>query len=284
MITSIVASALFAGVFAILITVAIEHYGGIVGGFLGTIPTTIIPASMGIASQSENITLFQTAMEITPVGMLLNAIFLLMWRIIPPYLPLKQVRTRLWVMTLITLSIWTLMAVSTVFAMESIIRTGFSGRLVGYGATGLILIIGLLACLKNPPAPKGSQPVNLKILLARGGLAATAIGLCVAISGSGDTQSSLLSGIVSVFPAIFLTAMVSVWWSQGETVVTGAIGPMMLGSGSVAVYALWITHVGPALGMAMGAFFSWLLAISMVTLPATLWLKGRVEKRCHDTV
>ena len=284
MIISIVASALFAGVVAILITLAIEHYGGIVGGFLGTIPTTIIPASIGMASQSENVALFQTAMDITPVGMLLNAIFLLLWRVLPPHLPVKEVRTRLLAMTLITLSIWTLMAFCTVFSMESILRAGFSGRMVGFSATGLIFIIGFIACLKNPPAPRGSRPVGFRVLLARGGLAATAIGLCVAISGSGDTQSSLLAGIVSVFPAIFLTTMVSVWWSQGETVVTGAIGPMMLGSGSVSVYALWITHLGPAMGMAMGAFLSWLLAIAMVTLPATLWLKGRHEKRCHDTV
>ena len=37
---------------------------------------------------------------------------------------------------------------------------------------------------------------------------------------------------------IFLTTMVSLWLSQGEAVPSGAVGPMMLGASSVAVYAL----------------------------------------------
>ena len=41
-------SALFAGLVAVLVTMAIERWGGIVGGILGTIPTTIIRATIGI--------------------------------------------------------------------------------------------------------------------------------------------------------------------------------------------------------------------------------------------
>ena len=42
--------ALFAGLVAILVTVAIEKFGGIIGGVLGTIPSTIIPAAAGVYS------------------------------------------------------------------------------------------------------------------------------------------------------------------------------------------------------------------------------------------
>ena len=45
---TIILSALFAGFVAILVTVAIEKWGGIVGGVLGTLPTTIVPAAMGM--------------------------------------------------------------------------------------------------------------------------------------------------------------------------------------------------------------------------------------------
>ena len=39
--------------------------------------------------------------------------------------------------------------------------------------------------------------------------------------------------------------MVSVWLSQGEAVQIGAVGPMMLGSGSVAVYAIGAMYMFP---------------------------------------
>ena len=41
-------AAAFAGLVAVGVTVAIERLGGRVGGLLGTLPTTIVPASLGI--------------------------------------------------------------------------------------------------------------------------------------------------------------------------------------------------------------------------------------------
>ena len=45
---TILAAALFAGIVAVLVTVAVEKWGGIVGGILGTLPTTIVPATIGM--------------------------------------------------------------------------------------------------------------------------------------------------------------------------------------------------------------------------------------------
>ena len=47
--------AVFAGLVAILVTVAIEKWGGIIGGILGTVPTTIIPAAAGIMLEGDNL-------------------------------------------------------------------------------------------------------------------------------------------------------------------------------------------------------------------------------------
>ena len=41
-----------------------------------------------------------------------------------------------------------------------------------------------------------------------------------------------MSGLASVFPAIFLTTMVALWFSQDSSVSIGAAGPMMLGGAS----------------------------------------------------
>ena len=45
---TILLSAFFAGLVAVIVTMAIEKWGGIVGGVLETVPTTIIPATIGI--------------------------------------------------------------------------------------------------------------------------------------------------------------------------------------------------------------------------------------------
>ncbi|MDE0574277.1 MAG: hypothetical protein OSB32_01670, partial [Candidatus Poseidoniales archaeon] len=76
----ILLAALLAGLVAIAVTVAIEKFGGLIGGILGTIPTTIVPAAAFIWLADPTNSVFQSAMVMVPVGMLLNAIFLWLWR------------------------------------------------------------------------------------------------------------------------------------------------------------------------------------------------------------
>ncbi|MAE38964.1 MAG: hypothetical protein CL969_05010, partial [Euryarchaeota archaeon] len=84
---AILISGLIAGVAAILVTVSIERWGGLHGGVLATVPSTIVPAAVGIwlaiGSQSE----FRAAMGIVPIGLILNAGFLYLWRVVPPLIP-----------------------------------------------------------------------------------------------------------------------------------------------------------------------------------------------------
>ncbi|MCH2137376.1 MAG: hypothetical protein MK101_12515, partial [Phycisphaerales bacterium] len=66
-------AAAFAGVVAVGVTIAIERFGGRVGGLLGTLPTTIVPASVGIFSEAQTAEAFVRAMDAVPAGMWLNA-------------------------------------------------------------------------------------------------------------------------------------------------------------------------------------------------------------------
>ena len=75
---TILLSGLFAGIVAVLVTMAIERWGGIVGGVLGTIPTTIIPATIGIYLEAGSEDL-ATSMSLVSFGMLLNALFIGAW-------------------------------------------------------------------------------------------------------------------------------------------------------------------------------------------------------------
>jgi hypothetical protein len=109
------------------------------------------------------------------------------------------------------------------------------------------------------------------VLVGRGVLAAAAIGLAVALA---TVAGPVIAGIISIFPAIFLTTMVGLWISQGEAVPVGAVGPMMLGSTSVSAFALLAATLMPLVGPGPGAVLAWLGSVLLVTLPAWLFLES----------
>ncbi|MCP4808066.1 MAG: hypothetical protein GY913_31580 [Proteobacteria bacterium] len=263
-----VGAGLFAALVAIGATLAIERWGGVVGGFIGTLPSTVLPASIGIWLSSENPEAFQQAVSVTPVGMLLNAVFLLCWRVVPPRLPSWSLKVQLVAMVAIALSVWHVGAATTVFVADGLVDP----LVAGVTCTGVTILLGIAACWTPRSAPKGRNPVSITALLLRGLLAASAIGVSVVLAGVG---SPLIAGMASVFPAIFLTTMVSLWLSQGSAVPSGAVGPMMLGGSSVSVFALLAVWSFPALGPVAGAAVSWIGAVLTTTVPATLWLSRR---------
>jgi len=261
----------FAGVVAVGATVAIERLGGRIGGLLATIPTTIVPASIGIAAESGSVASTRAALYAIPAGMLLNVGFLWLWRALPPRLPSWSLRGRLAAMTAGSLAAWFLGAFALVVAFDRVADAG-PGALViaGWGGTVAMIVVGVAACLSNPPAPRGHRKVGAGTLLLRGGLAAVAIGVAVAIAAYGGGAAA---GIASVFPAIFTTTMVSLWLAQGEAVPAGAVGPMMLGSAAVGAHACVAAWSLPALGATLGTTIAWFGAVATVTLPAGLWLE-----------
>jgi len=263
--TSLVTAA-YAGVVAIGVTVAIERLGGRLGGLIGSIPTTIIPASLGFWWVAESTQLFRASLYAVPAGMLVNAIFLYSWRVLPRRFRITHFGLRLAAVISVSLLGWGLCAAALMTAMRAApLPLLWVAVLLGVGQ----LMFGVWACLDNPPAPKGNRRVGPGTLVARGVLAAAAIGISVWMAGLGIV---LLAGIASVFPAIFLTTMVSVWISQGQAVQAGAVGPLMLGSASVSLYAIASAFSLPALGAFWGAVAAWVLAVGCISLPAWYWL------------
>ena len=266
---SLLLAGLFAGLVAIGVTVAIERLGGRLGGLLGTLPTTIVPASVGIQAHAEVPADVAPAMHVVPASMLLSALFLWLWRAVPSRLPDTSLGTRLALMSGISLTAWLTAALALVVAVRSLDGDPGAIRWVGTGGTAAIVIVGVLACLGAPPSPKGSLPVSVPVLLARGLLAGVAVGFAVWLTRVGGPVAA---GVATVFPAIFLTTMVSLWLAQGEAVPAGAVGPMMLGSASVATYALIAAWSLPALGPWAGVPVAWVGAVLSTTLPAAWWL------------
>lgn len=267
---SIIVSALLAGVVAIGVTVAIERLGGIVGGFLGTLPSTIVPAAAGIWAASSDVASFQLAMAAVPAGMLANAMFLWSWRAVPPSLPALPLPQRLALMGVISMGWWAVWAALLTGAMGQVPQA--SGLAVGWAVLVVAAVVGVVACLGQPSADGSARRVPPAVLVGRGVLAAAAIAVAVLLAELG---SPVLAGMASVFPAIFVTTMVSLWWSQGEAVPAGAVGPMMLGSTAVSAYALVAAWTIPMAGLAAGSGLAWGIAAIGVTLPATTWLRRR---------
>lgn len=272
---SVLLPAFFAGVVAILVTVAIERWGGRVGGVIGTLPTTIVPAAIGIYAGSPDVGAFQDAMFMTPGGILLNAGFLLLWRLLPPRLPDWGLGKRLSAMVFISLAMWFAAAVLAVLGMGWVRSRVDSLHYAGVAFTLGIVICGVLSCIKSPPAPRGKRKVGVAALLSRGILAAGAIAGAIWLASVGG---AIAAGIASVFPAIFITAMVSLWWSQGETVQAGAVGPMMLGAASVGAFAVFSAWTFPVLGVFWGSIFSWFASAVVVTVPAVWWLRSMTAR------
>ncbi len=262
-----------AGLVAIGATVAIERLGGRLGGILATLPTTIIPASIGIWGKTnvvgqDPVEFYQAAMFAVPSGMLLNAGFLWLWRVVPPYLSGVSVRARLTQMTALALTLWALGAVTAVY-LQGQISDIASLQSVALALTAFMATVGWLATRTVRAAPKGSRAVSVGTLATRGLFASAAIACSIWLA---TVAGPLAAGMASVFPAIFLTTMVAVWWSQGEAVQGGAVGPMMLGSTSVSAYAILAAWWIPTLGVALGATLAWVVSVTAVSVPSALWV------------
>ena len=266
--SSVLLSALFAGLVATGVTLAIERWGGLVGGVLGTVPSTIVPAAAGMHLSGSQDELLQS-MAIVPLGMLLNALFLGVWVMLPNHL---STRRPLLVTTLVSLIVWACAGVALLAVIGKATSQGVSHWTIGFIGLFLLIALAVRFNLQARPTPKGSRQVQWPVLVGRGGAAAFAIGCAVWLSSQG---LPLLAGLAAVFPAIFLTSMVALWLAQGETVPQGAAGPMMLGGVSVAVYALVVMWSIPALGPVSGSVLAWFVAVGGWSYPVYLILRRR---------
>jgi hypothetical protein len=258
-----------AGLMAIVVTLAIEKWGGHIGGVLGTIPSTIVPASLGMWYSCNSFQAWSDALAAVPIGMMLNALFLWSWRIFPPLLPQGiSIGVQGMLMSIISLLIWASTASFWVWGSQFLTDI----KVWAIGATILSILVSLWITFKPSFAPKGTQKVPLVTLLSRGIFAGIAIAVAVYIAKQGQ---GVLAGIAAVFPAIFWTSMLSLWVTQGSAVPSGAVAPMMLGSSSVSVYALCAPLCVYQWGLYLGMMMAWCLSILLISIPGYLWLRLR---------
>jgi hypothetical protein len=263
---------LAAALAAILVTLAIERLGGQLGGILGTLPLTVVPASLGLFHADPRADVFATAMSAIPLGMLLNAAFLGVWRMWP--IRAGDRSTALMETLGLSLGFWMIAALFLVVVREALSPNTKRDVLVGVVALLTTVVLGVRACRNAPPAPKGNRRVGFRVLLLRGLGAGAAIACGVALGRAGWMTAA---GMASVFPAIFLTSMLATWMAQGRAVPIGASGPMMLGSVAVSIYALVCAFSMPWAGALWGSILGWIAGSVFGSLPAYLWLRKRIS-------
>ncbi len=269
-------SAIVAGIAAILVTVSIERWGGLHGGVIGTVPSTIVPAAVGIWLAAKTVDEFQAAMGIVPIGLILNAGFLYLWRVVPPLIPEWKFGVRLTAITIVSLSIWSLFAGLSIKTFNILTVRGVGPLTIGFTALVIGLVLGFTATIHHRPTPRGQNEVSFVTLLMRGVAAAASIGIAVWLAGLGNP---LASGIMSIFPAIFTTSMVALWLAQGEAVPAGAIGPMMFGAQSVSLFALIVAFCYPltdsSIGIVVASIGAWIGSVLLINVSVWYYLNSK---------
>ncbi|MAJ02157.1 MAG: hypothetical protein CMA10_07125, partial [Euryarchaeota archaeon] len=192
--SSILLSALLAGLVATAVTVAIEKWGGLVGGLLGTVPSTIVPAAIGmyLAGGEDDLML---SMAVVPLGMLLNALFLGAWLVLPRWF--SNASHPLLLTSIGALALWGVLGVTVWLLMNNtVVGTLLTEQELAAAGLILLVIIAVAFNWRPQPTPKGSEAVSKTVLFSRGMMAAVAIGIAVWLAGLGFP---LLAGLASVF-------------------------------------------------------------------------------------
>jgi hypothetical protein len=274
-------SGAFAGLVATLVTVLIEKCGGLVGGVLGSSPSTILPASVSFffsaaAFAKGDPAVLSARLRITmftiPMAMFCNAILLLSWRYLPRLVPQSLTfASKVATITALSVLCW-LIPACLVWALTSFWAPDDGSIVVAGSATFAVLVLlGIAFSFHLPHSPPGTKPVTWKVLIARGVGAGISITSAVLLSKA----SPALAGLISAFPAIFLTTMLSVYLAQGEGTTIGAVSPMVLGSSAVSVYAVVFGLTAPIIGPWAAMALSYGSAILGGSIPSSIWLRWR---------
>ncbi|PNX49035.1 MAG: hypothetical protein BV459_00915 [Thermoplasmata archaeon M11B2D] len=242
----------------ILVTIIAEKYGTKTGGVIGTLPSTIIIAFLFIALD-KGVQFATDAVVIVPAEMGINLVFLLLFAL------LSQKNTP--IALLGSLLGWTALTVLLYYSSISSIIVSLSMFILCFFFTLLIL-----DRKKKIPSQNSIQVHYTPLkLLGRSIIAGTVIAIAVTLSNVG----TVLSGIFSVFPAIFLSTMIICMREHGAR-FTGAMAKgMIYGSPSVVSYAVGIYFLYPLVGVTLGTISSFLIGLIVTVILFTLRKKIR---------
>ncbi len=228
----------------ILITIIAEKYGTKVGGILGTLPSTIIIAFIFI-SINRGVIFASKSAVVVPAEMAINLLFLVL---------ISTLVYRSFVSALvISLAFWAGLSTLLYFAgIENILIS-----IILYALSLVFSFIFLEKIKKIESHKKVKVHYTPKKIVFRGVLAGTVIATAVFFSNIDPT----LSGIFSIFPAIFLSTMIITYLEHGPLFTSGFAKSMIFGSQTVMSYVISLHFLYPKFGLILGTIFSFLIAL-----------------------
>lgn len=309
-------AAIIAGIVASLVSVLIEKFGGKLGGVLGSTPTTIIPAIVGFYLSmvtanfaQQSLLDFQRACLSVPPSLLIDFIFLGSWKYLPNILtaryPSLSNLQLLGLLIVISYSLWLSFTICLFLLFQAIspalIPVGELSTRIASASSLLFVIaspsqsplfylsvssvlvhlfLGLAGTYSSVETPKSSVKVSLFFNCMRG----LASGISIFTSIMLSQINGEIGGVATSFPAVFGTAMISVWVSSGNAVSLGAAEPLFLGAISISIFGLisaflmplFVDAIGVGGGITCSVFLSWLICVIFVSYPVHLWIQWRI--------
>lgn len=242
----------------ILVTIVAEKYGTKVGGIIGTLPTTIIIAYVFIAL-NQGIAFASDSVAVVPAEMGVNLVFICVFAI----LAYRSILVALFG----SFFVWIILSGILLFFNMNYICLSLVIFTISMVSTFIVLE------KKFKIKSQGKRTVHytpLKILL-RGILTGTIITISVLLSNFDE----VLSGIFTVFPAIFSSTMLITVKEHGPDFSAGIAKSIIFGSTSVTSYAASIHFLYPIYGIFWGSIFAFIISVS-VTL-VILMLRKKIS-------
>ncbi len=230
----------------ILITMLAERFGTKVGGIAGTLPSTIIIAFLFIAL-NRGIPFANHSVTIAIAVMAMNLLFLSAFAaLIPRSLPHALIGS---------FGIWT---VGTVAIYVSNLDNMLVSQ-VAFAAAYLGCLWFLEKHKRIPSQQRIHMTYSAKKILLRGLLAGVVIAAAVVLSN----VNAALSGVLAMFPAIFLSTMLIADLEHGPDFTRGLAKAMIYGSYSVTAYGAAIFILYPAIGITAGTIGAILISLAI---------------------
>ena len=232
----------------ILITIIAERYGTKIGGIIGTLPSTIIIAYIFIAL-NQGIVFASDSVTVVPAELGINIVFICVFAILA--------YRSTFIAFIGSFFIWIALSSTLLFLNMHYIYLSIIIFTISLISTFIVLE------KKFKIKSQGKTKVHytpLKILL-RGILTGTVITISVLLSNIDE----VLSGIFTVFPAIFSSTMIITLKEHGPNFSAGMAKSIIIGSPSVMIYAVGIHFLYPIYGIFLGSIFAFIVSI-IVTL------------------
>jgi hypothetical protein len=242
----------------IIITLVAERYGTKVGGIIGTLPTNLAVAMVFIGI-NRGAAFAADAAVVVPAEMGINILFLAVFSVVA-YRSLPFALT-------VSLGVWAVLSAGLYLgAIENVWLS-----LAIYLALMIPSFLFLELWKKVPSRSPIKVHYTWQKILFRGLLAGAVIAIAVLLSNVG----AAISGIFSVFPAIFTSTMTIFVYEHGARFAGAMAKSMMLGSLTTVGFSVAVHLLYPELDIGWGTLAAY--AFSFVVVLAVSWLSRRIS-------